>query len=215
MRDFVELSPKRNRGWPWPEDSYGLTPMFGEDGWCHACGVPRHAQTGSLILQRKRFKVHGAWMPYWQYDALCLEAGLADEIARNFRVDLVDVAWHATAAGEARQIVAPPVGDRWFDPDQLRARLTARHGTPGSECAECGVWRWMPLGFAPVPPLTLEVLPPLVPVAEFEGRDVVASPEWFGDGRSAFRQILVRRELAAIIVPASPRDFEVVEPAWA
>jgi hypothetical protein len=54
------LSLKRNRGWPWPENSYGLTPLFGEDGWCRSCGVPRHPQTGSLILQRKSFKVRGA-----------------------------------------------------------------------------------------------------------------------------------------------------------
>lgn len=213
MRDLVALSLKRNRGWPWPEDSYGLTPMFGEDGWCRSCGVPSRVQTGSLILQRKSFKVQGAWVPYWRYNEICLEAGLAEEIARSFRVELIDVAWHATAPGQARQIIAPVVGDRWFDPDQLRARLIARHGTPGAECAECGVWRWMPLGFAPVPPLTTEVLPPVPDVVEFEDHDVVASPEWFGDGKNAFRQILVRRELASIIVSASPRDFKIAEPA--
>lgn len=156
--------------------------MYGEDGWCHFCGVPCHAQTGSLILQRKSFKVHGAWMPYWQYDAICIEAGLADELAQNFRVDLIDLEWHATSPGKARQIIAPPIGDGWFDPDQLRARLIARHRMAGAECAECGVWRWMPLGFAPVPPLTSEVLPPVVDVPAFEDHDVVASPEWFGDG---------------------------------
>lgn len=32
MNEYVELYLKRNRGWPWPEDSWGLTPMFGEDG---------------------------------------------------------------------------------------------------------------------------------------------------------------------------------------
>src|SRR5215203_4829243 len=117
---------------------------------------------------------HGAWVPYWQYDAICIESGLADEIAERFRVHLLDVEWHATPPGKARQIIAPQVGDRWFNPDQLRARLIARHGTPGAECAECGVWRWMPLGFAPVPPLTTEVLPPLLDVPEFE--DAMWSP---------------------------------------
>jgi hypothetical protein len=185
--------------------------MFGEDGWCRSCGVPRHAQIGSLVLRRKSFKVQGAWVPYWQYDAICIEKGVADEIVRRFRVDLIEVEWHATSPGEARQIIAPSVGDRWFDPDQLRARAVAAHGTPGAKCPACGVWRWLPLGFA----ARMKVLPPLLDVPAFEDYDVVASPEWFGDGMSAFRQILVRRELAAILVSASPRDFEIVEPVWA
>ena len=213
MGDFVELSLKRNRGWPWPEDSWGLTPMFGEDGWCRSCGVPRHAQIGSLILRRENFKVQGAWVPYWQSDAICIEGGVADEIVRRFRVDLIDVEWHATSPGVARQLVAPSVGDRWFDHDELRARVMGAHGAPGAECVACGVWRWLPLGFAPG--MTAEVLPPLLDVPAFEDYDVVASPEWFGDGMSAFRQILVRRELASFLVSTSPRDLEIVEPAWA
>jgi hypothetical protein len=215
VRDFVELSAKRNRGWPWPEASYGLTPMHGEDGWCHSCGVALRSQCGSLVLQRKNFKVHGAWLPYWQYDAICLEAGLAGEIAGKFRVELIDVQWHASSSGEARQIVAPTVGGEWFDPDELRKRAVAEHSTPGATCAACGTWRWLPLAFEPIPPLTKECLPPVRNAPEFEEFDVVASPEWFGDGWNAFRQILVRRELAAMIVAASPRDFRIVEPSWA
>lgn len=34
MNDYVEIVLRRNRGWPWPEDSWGLSPMYGEDGWC-------------------------------------------------------------------------------------------------------------------------------------------------------------------------------------
>src|SRR5215207_801246 len=132
-----------------PEKSFGLTPMYGADGWCGSCSVPRHPQCGSLVLQRKSFKVHGAWTPYWQYDAICLEAGLADEIAGRFGVDLVDVEWHASSPGHARQIIAPAVGAAWFDPGQLRTRTVAQHGTPGAACAACGVWRWLSLEFEP------------------------------------------------------------------
>src|SRR5260370_5519256 len=49
--DFVHLSLRRNRGWPWPEDSWGLDSMYGETGWCHSCGTPLHEQSGSLTLQ--------------------------------------------------------------------------------------------------------------------------------------------------------------------
>jgi hypothetical protein len=40
---------------------------------------------------------------------------------------------------------------------------------------------------------------------------VAASPEWFGDGWNAFRQIVVRRELAHVIVDASPHDVCILE----
>jgi hypothetical protein len=214
VRDFVELALRRNRGWPWPEDSWGLTPMFGEDGWCHSCGVPRRAQSGNLVLQRKGVKtVKGAWTPNWQFDAICLERGLAERVAGGFRVELRDVDWHASPPGEAKQIVVPTVGEAWFDPGQLQDRLVAVHATAGARCGDCGVWRWMPLGFSPVPPLTDEVLPSLLEIAGLDAVDVAASPEWFGDGWKAFGQILVRRELGQMLVEASPRDFCIEEVA--
>ncbi|MCB1257657.1 MAG: hypothetical protein KDB26_11155 [Microthrixaceae bacterium] len=205
MSDFVELRWKRNRGWPWPEASWGLTPMFGEDGWCHSCGVPRHPQCGSLVLERKGFTkgVEGAWIPNWQFDVICLERKLAATAADRFDIELRDIDWHGTSPGDAAQIVIPTIGDAWFDPDDLRAAAVAQHGTDGTRCAECGVWRWMPLAFGYLPPL--RIIPALGDV------DVVASPEWFGDGWKAFRQILVRRPLAEMIVAASPRDFRVNE----
>jgi hypothetical protein len=189
--------------------------MYGEDGWCRACGVPRSAQCGSLVLQRRGVKVQGAWAPYWQYDAICLEAALAHKLAERFRLDLLDVRWHASSPGDARQIVAPTVGAEWFDPSELRRRIIAQHSKAGAECTQCGVWRWLPLGFAPALPSARESLPPLLDVPEFEEFDLVASPEWFGDGCSAFRHALVRRSLAEAIVSASPRDFRIIEPTWA
>jgi hypothetical protein len=53
------------------------------------------------------------------------------------------------------------------------------------------------------------VLPPLLDVTDLADVDVAASPEWFGAGAKAFRQVLVRRELAQLIVDASPRDYRL------
>jgi hypothetical protein len=58
-------------------------------------------------------------------------------------------------------------------------------------------------------PLAFGTLPPLRIVPALEDVDIAASPEWFGDGWNAYRQILVRRELAEFIAAASPRDFKV------
>jgi hypothetical protein len=58
-------------------------------------------------------------------------------------------------------------------------------------------------------PLTFGMLPPVQPDDAWDDHDVIASPEWFGDGHQSFRQVLVRRELADVIAAASPRDFRV------
>lgn len=105
--------------------------------------------------------------------------------------------------GEAMQISVPSVGDAWFDPDELRERMVARHGSAGATCSACGIWRWLPLGYGDLPPL--RIVPGLGDV------DVAASPEWFGDGWESYRQILWRRELAELLVQASPRDFKIHE----
>ena len=61
-------------------------------------------------------------------------------------------------------------------------------------------------------PLAFEQLPALQDIPGLEDVDIAASPEWFGDGMKSFRQILVRRKLAMLLVSGSPRDFTMVEP---
>jgi hypothetical protein len=202
MMDFVHLYYKRNRGWPSPDESWGLDPMFGEDGWCRSCGTPLRAQCGSLMLRPAGLvPLAGAWVPNWRFDAICLEGSLAAQLAERFKVNLREVVWKSSSPGAAMQIVVPSVGSAWYDPEVLRERTEARHGTPGATCSACGLWRWMPLPYG--------LLPPLVPVPDLKGVDIAASPEWFGAGCQSFRQILLRRELAELISAASPRDFKV------
>ena len=127
---------KRNRGWPWPQLSFGLGPMFGEDGWCRDCGMPLREQQGSLTLERKGMAtISGGWVPYWQYDTICLEQSLADEAAARFTLDLRPVEWRGFPPGSAQQIVIPTVGTQWFDADELRTAAIARHGSAGARAA--------------------------------------------------------------------------------
>lgn len=203
MIEFVELRAKRNRGWPWPEDSWGMGPMFGDDGWCHSCGVPKRPQSGPLVLQRKGMSsTAGAWVPNWQFDATCLEPRVAEEVESRFSVHLRKVEWHGSPPGDALQIVQPEPEESWFDSDELHEAAVARHGSAGATCSECGVWKWLPVSMDEV---SLRTESPL------GGRDITVGPEWFGDGLVAFRQTLVRRELADLITAASPRDFETHE----
>ncbi|WP_448811811.1 hypothetical protein [Agromyces bauzanensis] len=126
--------------------------MFGEDGWCHACGMPLREQFGPVTLQRKGLATApGSWVPYWRYDIICLEQSLADKVAAVFSVQLMAVAWRGFEPGSAQQIVIPTVGGAWFDEDELRTATTARHGSTGALCAGCNRWRWLPLSRGRLP----------------------------------------------------------------
>jgi hypothetical protein len=204
MNDYVYLEARRHRGWPWHEESAGKTPMFGEDGWCRSCGVPRRQQCGDLILQRKGLpKATGAWVPNWRFDVTCVERSLADKIAARFEVSLRDVGWPRGGKGDVMQIVAPVVGDAWYDEASLASATAAKHRTIGDRCHECQIWKW-----SPIPPSDIHGLREEVRVLE---HPVIASPEWFGAGYGSFRQVLFKRDLAQYLASASPRDFFILE----
>lgn len=204
MSEFVHLYWKRNRGWPWPEGSWGLDSMFGVEGWCHSCGIPLRDQCGPLTLKRAELvPLVGGWVPNWRFDTVCLEGSIAERVMERFQVELRDVQWKGESPGIARQIVIPSVGSAWFDREKLYELAIDRHGTAGVRCASCGTWRWMPLTYGLLPPVTSEVFR--------TDLDAIASPEWFGDGLQSFRQVLFRRELADLIATASRKDFKVQE----
>ncbi len=155
-------------------------------------------------MQRKGVVAEGVWIPNWRFDVICVAQSLAAEIESRFNIDLLRVAWHGKSSpGEASQIVVPSAAEAWFDRDELRAAAEERHGVAGAACAECGVWRWMPLAFGMLPTLRIS--------SSWADADIVASPEWFGDGMQSFRQILMRRELAEVLAAASPKDVKVRE----
>jgi hypothetical protein len=205
MDDWVRLSMRRNRGWPWPDDSWGLSPMFGDDGWCRSCGMPLREQRGSLVLRTKGLaNVSGAWVPNWRFDAICLDGALAQAVADRFAVALSPVEWRGAAPIDgAAQIVVSSTAESWFDPDELSRVTRARHGVTGRRCDECDRWRWMPVAAAALPRPRVD--------AVTDDQDVVASPEWFGDGWNSFREIAFRRSLAEVIAGAAPKDLAIAE----
>lgn len=113
------------------------------------------------------------------------------------------IATPSGAQGPLQQIEIPTVGTEWFDPRELTHETERQHGVDGETCPECGVWKWSPLVPGILPPL--RIAPALV------DQPFAASPEWFGDGRKAFRQVLVRSDIARLIAVTSPRDFEFVD----
>ncbi len=203
MSNYVEIVLRRNRGWPWPENSYGLTPMFGEDGWCHACGVPKHSQTGSLVLQRGGLKIEGAWVPNWQFDTYCLAPRVAKAAVDAFGLSVSEIRAPNDSDLGARQVVIESSSESWFSPGDLRRIITPIHGEASKTCVECGVTRWMPVGMDVLPPPPVSVLS--------QSPAVVACPERFGAGKQSFRQILWRRDVAEFLLAVSPKDFRIQE----
>jgi hypothetical protein len=198
--NMAYLFLKRNRGWPSPDDSWGLTPMFGEDGWCRSCGTPLRDQCGPLIMRRAGLaRPEGAWTPNWRFDVLCLGEELASLVGSKFDVEVRPVSWIGKSEPPAWQLVIPTVGSRRFDPVQLGERASARHEVAGESCQSCGIWRWMPVPTSELPQLTQD--------AAMGGGDVAASPEWFGAGHQSYRKLVFRRGLAELLAEASPKDF--------
>lgn len=188
--------------------------MFGDDGWCRGCGIPKGDQSGPLILETADFQgsAEGAWVPHWHYEVVCCGRQLADELSARYGVRRRDVAWHGKGHGDVSQLIPEPAATAWFDHAELAETLKTEHGVAGASCDECGKWRWMPLGFSPVPPMTEHVLPPLVAPPDLDAHAVVASREWFGDGLKSFQLLLVREDVAKDVARASPQDFLVTLP---
>ncbi|MDF1605809.1 hypothetical protein [Nocardioides sp. YIM 152315] len=203
MTDYVEIVLRRNRGWPWPEDSWGLTPMSGEDGWCRDCGIPKHAQTGSIMLQRKGLRIEGGWVPNWQFDVYCLAQDLAEEAQRRFRGGTSLGCLDRSGTIGASQIVIESSTGPCFRSADLERLIGQIHEVSSTTCTACGTTRWMPVGMDALPLPSESIL---------DGNLlVVASPEWFGAGMQSFRQILWRRDVAEFLVAISPKDFKIQE----
>ena len=202
--EFVGLTSRFTSGWPWPEKSWGLEPMYGRDGWCAGCGVPKHMQTGSMVLQATKFPTSDFWMPNWQFDALCVRAAAADAVLAQFRVRTLPVRTPRSPATGVRQLLAATATGPWFDEAALAERVKARHGEAGRTCGLCHIWRWFPLTTKHLPPATLG--------DETIASDVVASCEWFGDGMRAMHELRFRRPLAEALVSLNPRVWSIVEP---
>ncbi|MFZ9396221.1 MAG: hypothetical protein ACO25F_09205 [Erythrobacter sp.] len=204
MTDYVLLQLTRNRGLPWPEDSFGRTPLFGENGWCRTCGTPFAEQSGMLVLQARELGcVAGAWVPNWLFDVVCLEEGLAARLERQFGVETREILTPRGKRVPARQLVIPATPEPWYQPDALVNVLEARHGLAGERCDQCTTWRWRPLDESLLPPPR---------ISERCGSiHAIASPERFGVGLRSFRQLLFSRPLALAILASGRTDFVLLE----
>ena len=165
-----------------------------------------HGQTGPLTVEGRGFPRSQVWMPNWKFDIVCVSAEVALELAEACRVDLRDVHRPRDGATGFKQILPRQGVEAWYEPILLAKAVTVRHAEfegdrTGGTCTSCGRWRWLPVAEGDVP-VELAALP--------DCSDVVASPEIFGGGMSAFRHLLFRRHCAELLVAANPRSWSIV-----
>ena len=201
----MALDILRQRGYPWPESSWGMEARFGTDGWCAECGVTGGPQTGHLTLQARSVRPEGAWVPHWLLDVVCVDSRLAEELTRNFDVSLRKIAWNGRPRNDAYQIVPRVTQESWFSSQDLERALRVRKRRHEPEkCKQCGTWRWAAL--------RPDELPLPDPQALIGQGDVLASREWFVSGMESYRTLLFSADLAGMLSEMAPRDFRVVEP---
>lgn len=160
----------------------------------------QNEQTGDLRLQKRGLTPVGGWVPYWLYDVYCVEDSAVERglaLGLNFRPVLSP----AGARIGAAQIVIESTRVDWFQAMELDRVIAPIHGVGSEQCAVCGVRRWMPVGMDVLPAPDERV---------FEGEPpVVASPEWFGAGLRAFRQIVWRADVAEYLRNFGSKDFRM------
>ena len=178
--------------------------MYGEHGFCEECGIALHEQTGDLVLKPSTTPRDGAWVTHWRFVTCVSSAALATLTAAE-SLKTRPVQWTGSRKVAAQQLLPTVMAGDMFDHDELRRRITARHGKPGNVCQACGRWKWLPLGLESVLPAPREGFDP-------QGLPVVASREIFGDGRVNYREELWRRDVADEFRALSPRVFYIVEP---
>lgn len=176
--------------------------MYGRDGWCAACGAPRHAQVGGLVLQGNKSPTSNFWMPNWQHDVLCVRASAAAGLLSDFRLQTLPVRTPRSADTGILQLLPAVSPQPWFPEPLLRQRALARHGKAGESCGQCGTWRWYPVPDSELPPAQLG--------SEVDTSDFVASAEIFGAGMNVMRALRFRRPLAEALVALNPRVWSIV-----
>lgn len=205
---WVALTTRFTPGWPWPENSYGMDPRYGEDGWCRGCGTPLREQVGPLTIHGSKFPSSPVWMPNWTGDVVCVSAEVAAEIQRRLAVQLRDVHTPRQGATGAMQVIPSVTRGDWYDRDDLAKAIVARHGRwngdqIGNTCESCDRWKWLPISDDEATIRSSSLNDDL--------GDVIASPEDFGDGLNSFKHLLFKRPLGAFLAAAHPKHWSVVE----
>ena len=146
-------------------------------------------------------------MPNWRFDTICVSAAVAEQVRDRFAVALRAVEKPRTGPTAVMQLLSATTESNWHRDDDLARAVALKHARyngdrTGASCPTCRVWRWLPVEEEHVP---------IMASALDSTADLIASPEWFGDGWMSFRHLALRRGLAELLKRASPRNWDIRE----
>jgi hypothetical protein len=180
--EWVRLIPINPVGYPQPEKTWSRDhPNY--DQYCRECGT--HIQKSAFALRGQlRLKESEFATLYWAYALLCSHA-TCDELTASalsgFECWQV-FEYRSDKASEMRQI---------FIPDIAKPGLVGGELLNPQQCPECKHVKYVP-HMRGIMRLRSDSIP--------QNLDFVRTYEWFGTGRSAFREILVSRRVAKHIL---------------
>lgn len=181
--EWVRLTPNFEQGYPQPEETWVTNPI-NYANYCRQCGT--FEQETSFRLKREPTLGKNDFMTlYWTYAVFCTPTVPSElRVHQIHGYELWDAIIHGTnqPSKKVSQLFVPHVaGPGLVRVDDLR-RVT---------CPLCGVTKYFP-HMRGVMYLKRKAITP--------GLDMMQTHEWFGDGHSAYREVLISNRVAHLIV---------------
>lgn len=191
---WSRLIPVFEQGYPQPEATWSAEPVtFG--GECSECGIYKKEQLENFRIRKEPRLGNNSFVSlYWTYALFATPAVFAELATRKlqgFREWKVLIHKTDQISENISQIYIPEQTSADFVPEETFRR---------SKCPKCGAVKYFPH---------------LRGVMRFKGKisesttDFLLSREWFGDGHAAYREILVSKEVARLIVESKLRGVKL------
>ena len=182
--EWIRLMPVFEQGYPQPENTMAWKEFTYQNG-CTECGVDYRQKAPFRLKKEPRLGKHDFLCLFWTYTVFCTPNALAVLEAHRIQgYEVWDAILHRTnqPSQEVSQLVFSQVAKLGLaSEDQLQPQV----------CQQCGITKYAyhKRGYMH---LRKDSLLP--------DTDIQLTSEWFGSGRSGFREILISNRLAQLIL---------------
>jgi hypothetical protein len=180
---WVNLLPAWHHGYPQPEDEFGYLTVTYDGKGCRACGTGYAQREPFRMTGEPRWGTRGLLQVNWVFDEYFVTPEVAAWLREHFNVQSeVVLNRRGRPLETVRQLVVEEVVS------MPRADL------PAAVCSACGVEKILPIRRGPMRQLAAS------PVGH-----LARTREWFGDGHSAFHEVVISRDLRVALDAAHVR----------
>jgi hypothetical protein len=180
----LELVGGWEHGYPQPEDDFGYRRVtYDGSVGCMACGVGLRQVAPFRMRAEPKWGRRGVMQLHWVSDEFFVRPAVWSTVFEPF--------------GSTCRPVLGPRGDELATVVQLVVDDEVDvvvDGLPRERCGRCGEWKFLPVERGPSPALAAE-----------PSRPVARSRQWFGSGGSAYRMVVVSRDVRRALLDAMVR----------